>query len=272
MIFAGIDVGSLTSKCVLLDHKGKVISSSLGLVGAQSRKAAERVLNEALSKAGLKLKDIRYMVSTGYGRGVVPGANAEITEITCHARGAHFLCPEVRTVIDIGGQDSKAISVSEKGRVLAFATNDKCAAGCGRFLEVIANALEVKLEDMGRLSLQSTKQLEVSSMCTVFAESEVVGLVAAEESVPDIVAAVHRSIARRVRNMAMRIALREKVMLTGGVAKNIGVVKTLEEFLGLSLVIPEEPQLVGALGAAVLALEHSLNSAKAHAANQVTER
>lgn len=263
MIFAGIDVGSLTSKCVLLDSKGKVISSSLSLVGAQSRKAAERVLNEALSKAGLKRDEIGYIVSTGYGRGVVPDANAEVTEITCHARGAYFLSPEVRTVIDVGGQDSKAISVSEKGRVLAFTTNDKCAAGCGRFLEVIANALEIRLEDMGKLSLKSTKQLEVSSMCTVFAESEVVGLVAAEESVPDIVAAVHRSIARRVRNMAMRIPVREKVMMTGGVAKNIGVVKALEGFLGFPLVIPEEPQLVGALGAAVIALEHCQNLAKA---------
>lgn len=257
MIVAGIDVGSLTSKCILLDDEERVLSSSICLVGAQSRKAGQRVLSEALEKAGLQPENISYIISTGYGREVVSVADAQVTEITCHAKGAHFLCPEVKTVIDIGGQDSKVVSLSDKGTVLNFNTNDKCAAGCGRFLEVIARALEVKLEDMGMLSLQASKEIEISSMCTIFAESEVIRLVAAEESVANIIAGVHSSIARRVGNMAVRIGIRERVMMTGGVAKNIGMVKALEKFLQVPLVIPGEPQLVGALGAAVIALQRS---------------
>lgn len=256
-IVAGIDIGSLTGKCVLLDDNKRIVASSISLVGSHSRKAGERVLSEALDKAGLHLEDISYVISTGYGRDVVPVANAQITEISCHAKGANFFCPEVKTVIDIGGQDSKAISVGKKGAVLEFNTNDKCAAGSGRFLEVMAHALEVKLEDMGRLSLQSSKKIEISSMCTVFAETEVVGLVAREERVEDIIAAIHYSLARRTANMVMRIGIKEKVMMTGGVAKNIGILHYLKDFIGVPLIVAENPQIVGAVGAALIALERT---------------
>lgn len=261
MIVAGIDIGSLTTKTVIIDEDKRILGHSLTSTGASNEKAVQISMDKALDTARLTVNDLDYIVSTGYGRANVPLANSQVTEITCHARGMHFLFPEVRTVIDIGGQDSKVIALGDKGQVINFTMNEKCAAGSGRFLEVMAHALEVPLEEMGPLSLKAKKVAEVSSMCTVFAESEVISLVSARWDKEDIIAGIHESIARRMVSMVERVGLREKAAMSGGVAKNIGVVKALENTLKVKLIIPEEPQLVGALGAALIAAERSLTSA-----------
>ena len=255
MIVAGIDIGSLSTDTVLLDDKKKVLTYSIVPTGASSKTAAEVSFEDALNKIGIQPPDVSYIVSTGYGREIVPFASEQVTEITCHGKGAHFLNPEVHTVIDVGGQDSKVIKVSQEGRVTNFVMNDKCAAGTGRFLEVMARALEVKLEEMGKISLGSNKMVSVSSMCTVFAESEVVSLIAAGHAKEDILNGINQAITNRIVGMVERVGKEEKFCMSGGVAKNIGVIEALEEKLGAPLFIPYEPQIVGALGAALIALE-----------------
>jgi (R)-2-hydroxyacyl-CoA dehydratese activating ATPase len=257
MYVAGIDVGSLTAKAVILDDGGRVMGQAITLTGAFSQKAGENAFKMALAEAKIGAQDIKYIMATGYGRKNMPFANAEMTEISCHARGAHRLFPEVRTIIDIGGQDSKVIAVNESGFPTNFIMNDKCAAGCGRFLEVMARALETEVAKMGELSLLSTKAIQISSMCTVFAESEVVSAVANKIDPHDIINGIHQSIAKRVTIMVGHVGLSESVMMSGGVAKNIGVVRALENQLGTKIFVPVEPQMVGALGAAVMALEKS---------------
>ncbi len=253
MYFAGVDVGSISAEVVIIDETGQVAGQAIGYTGANSVAASERTLEEALAKAGIKKEDIKRVVSTGYGRERVPYADDKVTEITCHGRGAVHLFPETRTVIDIGGQDSKAISIDENGRVQNFQMNDKCAAGTGRFLEVMARALEVDLVDMGNLGLASEKDVSVSSVCTVFAESEVVGLIHQGTDKKDIINGIHKAVADRTRALAGRVGIKPMVTMTGGVAKNPGVVKVLENKIGEKLHIPEEPQTVGALGAALIA-------------------
>jgi predicted CoA-substrate-specific enzyme activase len=252
MIVLGIDSGSLTTEAVLLDN-GQIRAFVILVTGASNRKAAQKARLEVISRADYETRDVQRVVATGYGRDAVEFADSKVTEITCHALGAHYLFPDVRTVIDIGGQDSKVMRVDESGRVLNFAMNDKCAAGTGRFLEVMAHALEVKLDEMGRVSLKSSADVSVSSTCTVFAESEVVGLVAQGYETPDILRAIHRAIASRAAALAGRVGATAPVVMTGGVAKNIGVVKELGEKLNLKIIVPEEPQIVGALGAAIIA-------------------
>ncbi|HHV62570.1 MAG TPA: 2-hydroxyglutaryl-CoA dehydratase [Firmicutes bacterium] len=256
MITAGVDIGSLSAKAVLLDiDRGEVLGYSIMPTGASSRDAAERVLAEAASRAGVDVGQIGRVVATGYGRIAVPFASKKVTEITCHARGAYHLFPQTRTVIDIGGQDSKVIRLGKDGRVVDFVMNDKCAAGTGRFLEVMARALEVSLEDMGRLSDLARERLTISSMCTVFAESEVVSLIAEGHPKEDIIRGLHDAVSERVAGMAERVGLENGVTMTGGVAKNAGVVRSLEERLGVKISRPEEPQIVGALGAALIAAD-----------------
>lgn len=252
MPVAGIDVGSLTAEVVVFD-KGKVLNSVILPTGANSRGAAEKAMEKALHGSGLEKSDLEYVVATGYGRVSIDFASKRITEITCHGRGAYFLDPSVRTVIDIGGQDSKVILMGDNGRVLDFAMNDKCAAGTGRFLEVMAQALEVELENLAELSNQAKETVSISSMCTVFAESEVVSLIARGLPREDIARGLHQAIADRTAGLVRRVGLEEKVMITGGVAKNAAVVKALNEKLNINLLVPEEPQIVGALGAALLA-------------------
>ncbi len=252
MPVAGIDVGSLTAEVVILDDS-KILCYTILPTGANSKKAAEKAMDEALSKAGLKSSDLDFSVATGYGRISIDFADKRITEITCHGRGAHYWDKDVRTVIDIGGQDSKVISLNETGRVLDFAMNDKCAAGTGRFLEVMAQALEVDLEQLAELSSRAKETVAISSMCTVFAESEVVSLIARGLPREDIAHGLHRSIADRTAGLVHRVGLTEAVMITGGVAKNRAVVQALNEKLQTKLVVPEEPQIAGALGAALLA-------------------
>ncbi len=258
-IYAGIDVGSLSTEVVLLDPDGRVAGSSIVATGASTRKACGEALSRALSAAGATAACIACTVSTGYGRESVGGADRTVTEITCHARGARHLFPETRTVLDIGGQDSKVIRLSPDGKVADFAMNDKCAAGTGRFLEVMARALEMDLEDLGPFSLRSTRSLAVSSMCTVFAESEVVSLIASGAAPEDIARGIHNAVADRVAALAERLGLAPPVVMTGGVAKNPGARKALEERFRLPLLVPAEPQLAGALGAALIAREEGLS-------------
>jgi predicted CoA-substrate-specific enzyme activase len=254
-VVAGIDVGALSTEAVLLDEQARLLGYGLVYTGASTVRAAESAYASALAQAGLTASDVAVVVSTGYGRARVPFAASQVTEITAHARGAHHLFPGLRTVIDVGGQDAKAIRLGERGRVLDFAMNDKCAAGTGRFLEVMARALEIDLDEMGRLSLQARSPVSVSSTCTVFAESEVVSLIAQGHPQDEIIAGLHNAIADRVASLVQRVGLAEPVAMTGGVAKNAGVVRALEGKLGVRLLVPPEPQIVGALGAALIALE-----------------
>ncbi len=254
MLVAGIDIGSITTETVIL-RDTQIRASSILPTGAKSRLAAERSLAAALQQAGLRKEDLSGIVTTGYGRASFPCSDKTITEITCHARGAFFIHPQTRTVIDIGGQDSKVIRLDGQGRNVDFQMNDKCAAGTGRFLEVMAHALEVKLEDLGRLSLSAPRTIQISSMCTVFAESEVVSLIAENQPREVIIRGLHDAIADRILGLARRVGVEEEVTLTGGVAKNEGVVKALEQRLGVKLFVPPEPQIIGALGAALLARE-----------------
>jgi predicted CoA-substrate-specific enzyme activase len=255
MFVAGIDIGSLTAKAVILDDKAHIMGQALTPTGAFSQKAGENAFEMALAMAEIEASDIKYVLATGYGRKNIPFAHAEMTEISCHAKGAHRLFPEARTIIDIGGQDSKAIALNDSGKPVNFIMNDKCAAGCGRFLEVMARALETEVEKMGELSLRSTKNIQISSICTVFAESEVVSAVANKFDRSDIINGIHQAIAKRVSIMVDHVGLVERVMMSGGVAKNAGVVRALESQLGTTFLVPKEPQLVGAFGAALIALE-----------------
>ncbi len=252
MFSVGIDVGSTSSEVVILDGD-KILAYSIVDTGYNSRRAADLAVAEALARTALSREQLGPMVATGYGRIAIDYAARQVTEISCYARGIHCLYPDVRTVIDIGGQDSKVVSVSPKGKALDFAMNDKCAAGTGRFLEVMARALQLELPEMARLSLQSRQPVAISSMCTVFAESEVISLVAEGVERRDIVAGLHRAIARRVGAMVKRVGLVPPIAFAGGVAKNVGAVRALESELGEKLIIPDEPQIIGALGAALIA-------------------
>ena len=251
--FAGVDVGSLGTKTVIL-AEGEIIGASIIRTGINTEENGLNGLKEALDNAGLKREDIKYIVGTGYGRISAPYANKTVTEITCHAKGAHYLHPQTRTIIDMGGQDCKAIRLDEDGNVTDFAMNDKCAAGTGRFLEVMANVFKVPLEELGPLSLKATTVLPVSSTCTVFAESETVSLLARGEKPENIIVGIHHAIANRVGGMFSRVGIASDVFFSGGVAKNVGMRKALEEALKVTIVEPEkDPQLVGAIGAAIIA-------------------
>jgi (R)-2-hydroxyacyl-CoA dehydratese activating ATPase len=249
-MFAGVDVGSVSTEAVLFDGhvRGQIILPS----GGVPREAGERALAEVLSQTGLQREDVARIVATGYGRASLAFADKVVTEITCHARGAHYLDPTTQMVIDIGGQDSKVIVLESDGTPIDFAMNEKCAAGTGRFLEVMSRTLEVPLDEMASLA-RGAKPVAISNVCAVFAESEVVSLLAAEVPRGEICAGLHASIAARVGTMVHRVGLREQVMFTGGVCKNAGVRRALEEHLGITLKTPPEPQIAGALGAAILA-------------------
>ncbi len=253
MVFAGIDIGSTITKIVITDQK-KVVASVIQRTGAEHRRRAHRIMGQALVQAGLDVDDLDYIVATGYGRINVPFADAQVTEITCHMRGVSWLLPEVRTIIDIGGQDCKGIKVNG-GRMVDFIMNDKCAAGTGRFFEIIAQVLGVALEEIGTLSLTSKNPAEISNLCTVFAEQE--ALLRLSEGVPieDILAGIHKANASRIVGMVKKIKIEEAVAITGGGAKNSGLCRCLAERLQLPVLIPPEPLITGALGAALIAGE-----------------
>jgi len=255
MYFAGIDVGSLTADAVLIDEAANIISYTILPTGRDSREAGTRAYRAALERAGVLEADVAGAVSTGYSRGRVEEAGATKTEISCHARGAFHVFSDVGVIIDIGGQDSKVIRVGPGGRVIDFAMNDKCAAGTGRFLEVMAGALNVPLEKMDSLALESTVEIVISSTCTVFAESEVVSLISQGRKPADIASAICRAVANRTSGLVTRVGAAEALVMTGGVAKNRAVVKMLSEKLGYPIKVPDEPQIIGALGAALFARE-----------------
>jgi len=257
-IVAGLDIGSLYTKALILrisseGEKPLIISQLTLRSGSLYKSTAYKAIDEALRLANLTKNDISSVVTTGYGRYVASFGDRVITELSCHAMGTNFLFPEVHTLIDIGGQDSKVIKIDDNGGVDNFVMNDKCAAGTGRFLEVMAQALEVELSQMGELSLRSEKEAAISSVCTVFAESEVISLLAEGCAKEDIIAGIHKAIASRIMGMIGQVTVKERVSMSGGVAKNIGMVGALEKRLGTKILVAENPEIIGALGAALFA-------------------
>lgn len=257
MYTCGIDIGSVSTEALILDStnkdKSKILSYVIIPTGSNSKDAAIKSLEAVCNKANIEKDKISFIVSTGYGRINVPFADKNITEISCHAKGAVSLFPDTKTVIDIGGQDSKIIKLDSEARPIDFLMNDKCAAGTGRFLEVMAKALEINLEQFQDIFIKTKEKVDITSTCTVFAESEIVSLIGQGVDKNKIVKGLIYSITNRITSMVERIGLESPVCMTGGVAKNLGVVKALEENLGTKINIPEEPQITGALGAAYLA-------------------
>ena len=257
----GIDVGSTASKCVIIKNGEELVSKSLIDVGAGTSGPA-RAIEAVLSAASMEKDQMDYVLATGYGRNSLEGiAQSQLSELSCHARGAAFLFPEVRTVIDIGGQDVKVLHM-ENGAMLNFQMNDKCAAGTGRFLDVRARVLEVNVDDLGRLGALSTKTVAISSTCTVFAESEVISQLSMGTDKCDIINGIHKSVANRVVGLAHRVGVQDLVVMTGGVAQNAGIVSALEEGLGHKVYTSPLTQYVGALGAALFAWQKAVRKQK----------
>lgn len=254
-LYVGIDSGSTSTDVVILDAQKQIVAQVILPTGAGAAAGADRALEEALRQAGLSREDLTATVTTGYGRTAIQCGDKSITEITCHAKGAFFLNPAVRTIIDIGGQDSKVIRIDDAGNVTNFVMNDKCAAGTGRFLELMARTLELSLEDMSTMGLTWKEDITISSMCTVFAESEVVSLIAQDKTAADIIHGLNESVASKTCALVKRVGGEGAYMMTGGVSKNRGVVDAIERKLGVQLCISEKAQLNGALGAALFAME-----------------
>ncbi|MCX5839945.1 MAG: acyl-CoA dehydratase activase [Deltaproteobacteria bacterium] len=252
MYTAGIDIGSISTKAVIM-RDGQLLASRVILTGYNAENAGKKVFDAVLDDLQISASAITRMVATGYGRKSLAMADKSITEIMCHAAGARYLNPLIRSIIDIGGQDSKAILLDDHGKVANFAMNDKCAAGTGRFLEVMARAMEMDLDEFGRMSLKADLPARISSLCTVFAESEIISLIAKGEKRENIIAGIHESICARVLAMANRIGIKPPVMMTGGVAKNIGVVRAFEKAIGSPIEVSDYAQVNGAIGAALLA-------------------
>lgn len=252
----GIDIGSRTIKVLVYDCESKTVPGfKIDEAGANPVERSQSLFIELLGELQLKPADLANTVATGYGRKSFPHAAKAVNEITCHARGTVFLFPKARTVIDVGGQDSKIISLDKKGTVQDFVMNDRCAAGTGRFLEMTADMLKIPLDILGRLALQAKKSVEINSMCTVFAESEIIGLLSKGCSREDIVRGAVESVSKRVASMAGRIGVNGETVITGGVAKNAGMVRSLENDLKIRLIVPDEPRITAALGAALIAAE-----------------
>jgi benzoyl-CoA reductase subunit D len=253
-ITAGIDAGAKNTKVVILQD-GQVIGRGTNPTGFDQAVAVEKALAMALEAASLSRDQVARVLATGAGRKAVQGVNGEVTEVTADARGAVSLMPSARTVIDVGAEEGRGISINERGAVVDFAINEKCAAGAGAFTEAMARALEIPLEQIGALSLQSTKDIDMNAQCTVFAESELVSLVHANTATADIARAVHNAIASRITSMVRRVGLQPEVFLVGGVGYNVGFKQSLEEDLGMHVTVPEHPEFVTALGAAIMAAE-----------------
>lgn len=255
MIVAGIDIGSRTAKAIILKD-GSILSSTICDTGPESVKTSYMVMEEVLKGTGLSLSDIQYIVATGYGRVLVPFANKNISEISCHAKGTNWYFPSVKTILDMGGQDCKAINCDGGGLVTNFVMNDKCAGGTGRFLEMIAEVLNTPLEKIGDLSLESKGAIPFNTICAVFAKSDAIVHLKKGVAKSDILAGLHEAIAIRCLNLLKRISIEKDFSITGGIPKNKGMVKKLTEKVGLEPLLCEDPQLVGALGAALFAEEH----------------
>lgn len=258
--FAGIDIGSTAIKIAIADDEGRLAACGVSPTGSQFNKNALEALSNLLEKNNIRKDDVLYTVSTGYGRKLFKGANKTISEITANARGARGLggvCENVRTIINIGGQDSKIISLDEQGHVAASVMNDKCAAGTGRFLDVVARNLEVDVEDLGSLHFKANDApLAINSTCTVFAESEIISLLSHGHNKPEIIAGIHYSIAKRIVRLAGRIKIEDAIFFDGGPALNKGMVAAIEDELMRNVIVPEIPQITTALGAALIAKEN----------------
>jgi (R)-2-hydroxyacyl-CoA dehydratese activating ATPase len=261
MIYGGgVDVGSTQTKAIILSEENKIVGRSLINTGARVSLAAERAFHEAAACAGIIPESVTYVVGTGYGRYKVNFGNAQITEISCHARGANFLFPKTRTVIDMGGQDAKGIRVGEDGDVKDFVMNDKCAAGTGRFLSNSAETVGLSLDEIGPISLEAKKPVRLSTVCAVFVESDIMSYLAEGKTVPDILGGVHSAIAARTVALVRRVGIEPEITFTGGVSRNIGMVKALEEKLGLPVNVCDDSHFIGAIGAAIFALERALGT------------
>src|SRR3990172_20626 len=278
MLTMGIDIGSRSTQCVILED-GQLLTYGNIETGPNSTETARAAVEAAIHRrdelwgeyrmqlpntdtSHLRIEDMAYIVATGYGRGIGPFANANITEISCHARGAHWFVPGVSTILDMGGQDCKGIRVNERGEVTKFIMNDKCAGGTGRFMEIIAAIIQLPLPEIGPISLESTKKIPFNTICAVFAKSEAVALMKDGASKADILAGLHEGISARVLALLKRVGIEEKFVITGGIAKNVGVVRKVEDKLGgLKATIPAEPQIAGALGAALFALDRARKKA-----------
>lgn len=253
---AGVDVGSTQTKAVIVDESGTIVARSLTETGANVTQAAETAFERALEEAGLEEREVEFVIGTGYGRYKVTFGNTQVTEISCHGRGAVHMFPGTRTVVDMGGQDTKAIRVSEEGEILDFCMNDKCAAGTGRFLGAASGALEIPLDELGPTALKGQRPVKISTTCTVFAESEVLSWLGKGKKIEDILLGVHQSIAARSAGLLRRVGVEDEVTFTGGVARNSAMVATLTERLGRPLNVSDESHYMGALGAALFALDH----------------
>jgi len=255
MVAVGMDLGAKNTKVVIVEN-GKVLAASSVKSGFDQKASAEEALQKALTEAGVAQSDIKHIIATGAGMKVVTSANETITDISANARGAFNIFPSVRTVIDVGAEEGRSIRLNDKGKVVDFGINEKCAAGAGAFTEAMARALEVDMKDMGKLSLQSTKAVPMNAQCTIFAESEVVSLIHQKTAKEDIIRAVHDAIADRITSMARRVGIEQDVTLVGGVANNIGFVDSMKRNLGYEMLVPKEPvvpEFVSAYGAALLA-------------------
>ncbi len=256
MLACGIDVGARTCEVVVLEvGSGAVVASALADTGHDPARTATRLFEQCLAEVGVGRQDVARTVATGYGRNSLPFADEAVTEITCHARGVHEAFPDVRTIVDIGGQDSKVIVLDGQGAVVDFAMNDRCAAGTGRFLEIVSRILDLDLDQLGEVAATARRAAEITSMCAVFAESEVIGLLARGTPREEVVAGVHASIAQRIASLASRLSIGPPAVFTGGVARNQGMVEAVGKALGFDLAVPPQPQMTGALGAALLARE-----------------
>jgi predicted CoA-substrate-specific enzyme activase len=268
--FAGIDIGSTMTKVMILNQG--VVASVIGPTGPEQRRLANKVMEEALKKASLSFSQITYIVSTGYGRINVPFSDKQFTEITCHAKGIVHLFPRARTIIDIGGQDVKGIKIDGSGKIVDFVMNDKCAAGSGRFIEVIADTIGVPLNQVGGRSLQSKNPAKISNICTIWAQQEVASSLAEGVPVSDLLAGIHQSLSDRIVRMVSRLKVEKEVVVTGGGGKNMGLLKALSEQLGQEVLVPEEPLLTGALGAALMGKEIAEKAKQNHTPFEIKER
>ncbi|KUH56584.1 acyl-CoA dehydratase activase [Megasphaera sp. DJF_B143] len=254
MLTLGIDIGSTTSKAAIIENGSKIVAKNIIPVGTGTR-GPEEVFKRVLDQLHIKSNEINRIVATGYGRMKFEHADRELSEISCHGKGVRFLIPDIRTIIDIGGQDAKVLQLNDKGLLENFIMNDKCAAGTGRFLDVMASVLDIDINDMGPRSLQADAPVSISSTCTVFAESEVISRLSNGENINNIIAGIHRSVAKKVGGLAIRLGYTDHVAMSGGVARNIGIVKAMEEELRCSIAVHPDCQLAGAIGAALFAYD-----------------
>jgi len=255
---AGVDVGSTQTKAVIVNEERRIVARALTMTGANVIRAAEEAFAQALKQGDLREEEVEYVVGTGYGRYKVTFGNTQVTEISCHGRGAVHMFPATRTVVDMGGQDTKAIRVSPVGEIVDFCMNDKCAAGTGRFLGAASSALDIPLDELGPTALRGERAVKISTTCTVFAESEVLSWLGKGKKIEDILLGVHQSIAGRSTALLRRVGLEQEITFTGGVAKNLAMIETLQRSLGSAVNVSEESHYMGALGAALFALDHIL--------------